>query len=234
MSCSASPTHERAFSVSCGSPNTSTWPSVTRRRLQTALISVVLPAPFGPSSPKNAPEGIFRSKFSRASVPSSYRLVRPRSSSAGGSSRNTPSTLSTQLPAVVLLVVVPVLAGADRGPPVLVVAVPVDGPGEAVLEAHPRLPAELRAELVRAERVAAVVPGAVRHVLDQRLVAAGQLEDAVDHIDVLALVGAADVVRLARAAALQHRVDAAAEVLDIQPVAHLAAVAVDGQGVAMD
>ena len=43
--------------MSCGSPKTSTSPSVTRSRLQTALISVVLPAPFGPSRPKKAPDG---------------------------------------------------------------------------------------------------------------------------------------------------------------------------------
>ena len=38
-------------------PKTAISPSVTRIRLQTALISVVLPAPFGPSRPKKAPAG---------------------------------------------------------------------------------------------------------------------------------------------------------------------------------
>ena len=71
MSCSASPTERRASIVSCGSPNTSISPLVTRSRLQTALISVVLPAPFGPSSPKKAPAGMRRSKSSSASMPSS-------------------------------------------------------------------------------------------------------------------------------------------------------------------
>src|SRR5215218_9040665 len=124
---------------------------------------------------------------------------------------------SAQGAPVVLLVVVAVLPGADRGPPVLVVAVPADRAREAVVEADARLPAELVAQLVRAERVAAVVPGAVGHVLDQRLVAPGELEHAPDHLDVLALVRAAGVVRLARAAALEHRVDRAAEVLHVQP-----------------
>ena len=58
------------MSVSWGSPNTRISPAVIRRRLQTALISVVLPAPFGPSRPKKAPDGISSSKFSSASVPS--------------------------------------------------------------------------------------------------------------------------------------------------------------------
>ena len=75
--------------------------------------------------------------------------------------------------------------------------------------------------------------GAVLDVLDQRLVGAGQLDHPLDHLDVLALVGAADVVGLAGAALHQHRVDAAAEVLDVEPVADLLAVAVDRQRVAV-
>ena len=77
------------------------------------------------------------------------------------------------------------------------------------------------------------MPGAVLDVLDQRLVAAGQLDDPAHDLDVLALVRAADVVGLARPAALEDGMDAAAEVLDVEPVAHLAAVAVDGQAVAV-
>jgi hypothetical protein len=38
-------------------------------RLQTALISVVLPAPFGPRRPKKAPSGTARSNASRARKP---------------------------------------------------------------------------------------------------------------------------------------------------------------------
>src|SRR3954447_17345883 len=94
MSCSARPTAWRASRVWAGSPNTSTSPEVTRMRLHTALIRVVLPAPFGPRRPKNAPAGTVRSKFSTARVPSSYRLVRPRSSRAGASSRNTAPRLA--------------------------------------------------------------------------------------------------------------------------------------------
>src|SRR4029453_3683379 len=41
-------------------------PSVSRIRLQTALISVVLPAPFGPSRPKKLPAGTSRARASRA------------------------------------------------------------------------------------------------------------------------------------------------------------------------
>src|SRR3954469_1999409 len=170
MSCSASPIQERARSVSAGSPKTRTSPEVTRIRLQTALIAVVLPAPLGPSSPKKEPAGMSRSKPSRARVPSSLRLGRASSESAGAGSWNIASTLPTQRAAVLTLVVLAVLARADRAPPVLVVAVPVDGPPQALGKAPLGLPAQLLADLVRAERVAAVVPGPVGHVLDQRLV----------------------------------------------------------------
>jgi hypothetical protein len=44
---------------------------VIRIRLQTALIRVVLPAPFGPRRPKNFPSGMVRSKSLSATVPSS-------------------------------------------------------------------------------------------------------------------------------------------------------------------
>ena len=52
-------------------PNTRIEPDVTRTSPVTELISVVLPAPLGPSRPKKAPSGIVRSSASSASVPSS-------------------------------------------------------------------------------------------------------------------------------------------------------------------
>src|SRR3954468_14828646 len=52
-------------------------------RLQIAEIIVVLPAPLGPSRPKNSPSGTTRSTASSARKPSSYCLVSARSSRAG-------------------------------------------------------------------------------------------------------------------------------------------------------
>ena len=100
--------------------------------------------------------------------------------------------------AVLALVVLAVLAGADRPPPLLVVAVPVDGPLDALARSGPRPPSRGRSSFVGGERVAAVVAGAVGDVLDQRLVGAGQRDDPLDHLDVRQLVGPADVVGLAR------------------------------------
>src|ERR687894_565961 len=69
----------------------------------------------------------------------------------------------------------------------------------AAVEARAGLPSE-RADLVGGERIAAVVTGPVGHVLDQRLVGAGELDQPADQVDVLRLVGPADVVDLARRA----------------------------------
>src|SRR5829696_1273285 len=118
-------------------------------------------------------------------------------SRAGGAS-GTPLTLASQPAPVLAFVVVAVLARADRPPPPLVAAVPVDGLLVPVVELRLRLPAQLGLDLLRRQRVAAVVARAVGHVLDQRVVVAGQLEDAPDDVDVLGLAGAADVVDLAR------------------------------------
>jgi hypothetical protein len=51
------PIWRRASRQWAGRPKTRASPSVIRIRLQTALISVVLPAPLGPSRPKKLPAG---------------------------------------------------------------------------------------------------------------------------------------------------------------------------------
>src|SRR3954464_8648443 len=89
--------------------------------------------------------------------------------------------------AVLLFVVLAVLAGADRAPPVLVVAVPLHGPLENLREVDLRLPAKLLLQLRRGERVAAVVAKAVGEVLDQRLVGADQLDCQLDDLELIAL-----------------------------------------------
>ena len=55
-----------------------------------------------------------------------------------------------------------------------------------------------------------------------------------DDLDVLALLAAADVVGLARRALAQHELDPGAVILDVEPVADLAAVAVDRQRLALE
>src|SRR4029077_1503424 len=141
---------------------------------------------------------------------------------------------SAQRFAVLALVVLAILAGADRPPPLLVLAVPLHGALEALGEVNLRLPTELAAQLLGGERVAAVVARPVGDVLDLRLVCTGQLDHPLDHRDVLALVGAADVVGLAGTAVHQHGVNTAAEVLDVEPVANLPPVSIHRQRVPVD
>ena len=74
--------------------------------------------------------------------------------------------------------------------------------------------------------------GPVGDVVDQRLVAVGQGEDPLDHLEVRELVRAADVVDLARLAPLEDGVDRRAAVLHVEPVADLHPVAVDRQRIA--
>src|SRR4051812_46507451 len=130
---------------------------------------------------------------------------------------------------VLLLVVRAVVVGLlDPLPPDAVVAVPGDGRGEALGERPAAAPAE-RFELGRVERVAPIVARPVVDAPDQRLVRAGQLEDAARDLAVLDLLAAADVVDLSRLALAERQLDPGAVILDVEPVPHLLAVAVERQ-----
>src|SRR3954452_14159200 len=92
--------------------------------------------------------------------------------------------LTESLP-VLLFVVGAVLAGADRAPPVLVVAVPGDGFLQSLGEVDLGLPAQLLLELGGGERGATIVAGAFLYVLDKRILLACQLNWPLDHFDAL-------------------------------------------------
>ena len=118
------------------------------------------------------------------------------------------------------------------------VEIPVDCLGDAGGEVFFRSPAEFGLEFAAVDRVAAVVAGAVGDVGDLLgvglAVGAGGLlveegADAVNDFDVRFFVQAADVVSLADAAFLEDEPDGGRVVLDVEPVADLHAVAVDGE-----
>ena len=136
--------------------------------------------------------------------------------------------------------------GEDGLPPGPVRQVPLDGLREAGGEVVGRRPGELLPDLRRVDRVAPVVAGAVGdESLEVRVgVLAGALQcvvlagrepgfelgaQGVDDLEVRALAVAADVVLLAEHACFEHPQDAAAVVVDIEPVPDVPAVAVDGQ-----
>src|SRR5919204_175352 len=116
-------------------------------------------------------------------------------------------------------------AGLQRAPPGLVLAVPAHGRFERGGERMARGPAEL-SHLRRIDRIASIVTRTVGDAPDQGLRPAREAQDLVRQHDVFDLVTAADVVDLAVAAAAQHEVDGRAVVEDVEPVAHVAAVAV--------
>jgi len=78
------------------------------------------------------------------------------------------------------------------------------------------------------------VAGAVLDVADQVLALAEPAQDLLDDEDVLALGVAAEVVDLARLAVLHRHADALAVVGHVDPVAHVLAVAVDRQLLALE
>src|SRR6185437_14071289 len=116
----------------------------------------------------------------------------------------------------------------------------------------PRSPeAQLALDLPAVDRVAAIVPGTVFDELDEargfttpRRGAAGEPgteapvipkglvghgAEGLHQLQVLTLDATTDVVDLPGPALLQDQVDAAAVVADVQPVADVAAIAIDGQ-----
>src|ERR1700730_15533175 len=104
-----------------------------------------------------------------------------------------------------------VAAGLDGVAPVTVRDIPFDGLAQAAIEGARRCPAELSPDLRRVNRVSPVVAGsigheglerAIRHPRRLRLVE--RLADAVDNLEIGALVPAADIVLPARLPFAQH------------------------------
>ena len=131
--------------------------------------------------------------------------------------------------ALLPLLPVPGLGGLlGRAPPGLVVAVPLDGPLQALGEVGVLgLPAELAAELGGVDRVAAVVAGAVPDPVEVVGVLPHGLEDGAQDVDIAPLPVRADQVGLPYAAAREDRPHGARVVLGVDPVAHVPAVAVE-------
>jgi len=136
-----------------------------------------------------------------------------------------------------------VVSVEDVLPPVLVFQIPLHGFSDAGVEGFLGCPAELALDFGGVDGVALVVAGAVGDVGDEVGVAGNsggfsggeffeQGADGADDFEVGFFVVAADVVGFAGFSVGYDGVEGAGVVFDIQPVADLAAVAVDGQGFA--
>ena len=112
--------------------------------------------------------------------------------------------------------------------------IPVHGLGDAGFERFQRSPAEFLGPSCGVNGVAPVVAGPVGDETDQpfvrrvfRAALIQQRANLFDNVDIRPFIAAADVVGLAQPAPADHRLDAPAMILDIEPVADVAAVAVD-------
>src|ERR1019366_8487516 len=125
--------------------------------------------------------------------------------------------------------VVAVLAGAHVIEPRHIFAIPGDGLRQPRSETNLGPPAQLSLELLAVDGVAQVVSLTVADELNERFGAAEGSENQLGHLEVALLASSPDVVNLAFAAALQHRVRGGAVIADMDPVAHVAAFAIHRQ-----
>src|SRR5262252_5279792 len=112
---------------------------------------------------------------------------------------------------------------------------------QTFFEGVARLPAELAANPGRVDRVPPVVSRPIRNErLEGAVVAASGAQpfergaDAVDDLEVRSLVAAADIVLFADAPLLQHEQQTRAVIVDVQPVADVAAGPVNRQGTSVE
>ena len=121
--------------------------------------------------------------------------------------------------------------------------IPVDGLGEAGFEGFEWCPAELGLEFGAVDRIAAVVAGAVGYISDlggvRGSIGAGGFcieegAEGVYHIEVRALIEAADIVSFADAPALQNKPDGCGMVFHVEPIADLLSIAIDRERLAVE
>ena len=121
--------------------------------------------------------------------------------------------------------------GEERFPPGAIVCVPVDGGIKAFLEIVERFPFQLAVGKGGIDRVTAIVAEAVGDVTDQALGFAEFLQDRFHGLDVGHFAVAAEIVDGTRFAFEERGDDSGAMIFDVDPVADVHAVAVDGQRV---
>src|SRR5581483_4846796 len=131
----------------------------------------------------------------------------------------------------------------DRLPPGAIVEIPLHRLAQSGGEGLLWLPAKLRANTRGIDGVTQVVPGTVGDEGDERFTAADraagrkvveQCTDCLHDIEVAALAPAANAIGFAGATAVDDGEQSAGMVFDVKPVAHVAAVAVDRQLLALD
>ena len=111
-------------------------------------------------------------------------------------------------------------------PPVLIVQIPVDRLTNAGVKIVFRLPAKLRLDLGRIDRITAVMARTILDVTDQAFRLVQRFQDGFDNLQVGSLIVSADIVDLTDASLVENQIDRLTMIGYVQPVADVRTVAV--------
>ena len=111
----------------------------------------------------------------------------------------------------------------------MIVLVPRNRLRNSLFKRNAWRPTERSCDLGVVDCVSAVVPRSILHIANQVFLRAECMDDQAYDVQVCALIVAADIVDFARQTARENRVERAAMVVHIQPVANLHPVAVHRQ-----
>src|SRR5713226_282119 len=135
---------------------------------------------------------------------------------------------------VVALVVVPVLTGLQRTPPLGMVDIPAHGLLQSFLEGDPWLPTEV-GDPRHIERIAVIVARTVGDVLDEAFGLANDLQHRIGDVIAIRLDARPDVVDgILQRRLVQYEIDGAAVVFNVDVVPHRRAVVVERQWQVID
>src|SRR5581483_2535670 len=129
---------------------------------------------------------------------------------------------------VLLFIILSIFPAFNFFPPPFVVRIPLNRIGEGLLERVARLPAE-RARFGEVERIAAVMPGTVLDTADKFWRLVERVQNNFYNLEVVPFVVAANVVGFAHFALMQYYIYGFAVVGDVEPIADLHSIAVEGE-----
>src|SRR4029077_14653859 len=122
---------------------------------------------------------------------------------------------------IIQRVISAILTGLHSRHPGSVLPVPVDGERQAIFEIHSRRPARLAHDLAARDPIPAVVSRAIFDKPDERVGGPSDRQDLAHNLDIRQRAVAAYVVDFALPALFENRLDGAAVVIHIEPVANL-------------
>ena len=128
-----------------------------------------------------------------------------------------------------LLIVVLVLTAYDSLPPLAVVEIPMNRLFYAVLKLCFREPTKLSMGFRRVDGIAHIVTFSVGDVCDEAFRLAELFTNQLHDVNIAHFVMPADVVDLSNAPVVNNQVNRLTVIFNIEPVAHVFTLAVDGQ-----